>query len=315
VSVARLPQPEETIIATIQAVLGDVPVVLCGSRATGTSTPASDYDVLVPLPNRLLPLAVGRLRGLAGTLTQELAAPVSVNPLPLSVLRQRPNLFMWKLATEARVLFPAEGFALPEVAAPPFDDDVRFSYLMSALLQLLTPEGAEAAADRFRAGQARKALLHVAQLRLMADGRYALTLESAIQRLRDEQLRELTLLDESEIWLRTLRLVAEELKTIPLRRRFVTTLRTNARYALLAALGGRLRLRSAASLTPIDRRLAEVAIELAAASEGLRHDPRRVKAAWERLPHSLRRTTIGSWSAIRDLVLEEWPDAHPVIAQ
>jgi predicted nucleotidyltransferase len=315
VSVAAPTQREETIVAAIHATLGNVPVVLCGSRATGTSTPASDYDLLVPLPSRLLPLAIRRLRGLTRALAQELAAPVSINPLPLSVLRKRPNLFIWKLAKEARVLYPDEGFALPAVAAPPFDDCVRFSYLMTALLQLLTPAGTEATTDSLRERKAHKALLHVAQLRLMADGRYAVTLESAIQQLGDEQLDRLTRLDGDELWSRTLPLVVGELKTLKSRSSIVTTLRTNARYVLLAALRGRLRLRAAASLTPIDRRLAEVAIELAYASEGLQPDPARVEAARARLPRSLHRTAIVSWKAIRDVVLEEWPDAHPLLAQ
>jgi hypothetical protein len=237
-------------------------------------------------------LALRRFGALGATLTEELAAPVSVNPLPLGLLRRRPNLFVWKLRREARVLSPDPGLTLPTAGAPPLDDDVRFSYLMTALLQLLSV--ADQGVDR-RERAVRKALLHVAQLRLWAQDTYPLTLEEALSTLDDDALAGPASRAASlEGWREARSLVVEELSALRFRRNFVKALRTNVRYAVLAALRGRLRLRAAASLSPIDRRLADVAVELARAADSPR---------------------LASWPALRDFVLAEWPDAHPLLAQ
>jgi predicted nucleotidyltransferase len=279
------------IVSSVRAALGEVPVLMCGSRAAGTSTTASDYDLLVAMPRRRIPFALRRLGALAAALTEELAAPVSVNPLPLSLLR-RQNLFLWKLRREARVLLPGRGFALPAAGAPPLDDNARFSYLMTALLQLLSV--AEQVDDR-REHAVRKSLLHVAQLRLWSEGAYPLTLEEALEQLDDERLSGPASQAESfEAWRETRSLVVEELAALRPRRNAIKTLHANARYAALAALRGRARLRAAASLQPIDQRLAAIAVELALAADGVRFD---------------------SWFTQRDHLLAEWPDAHPLVAQ
>lgn len=287
-----LQRSDEVIVSSVRDVFGEVPVLLCGSRAAGTSTSSSDYDLLVGMPARRIPFALRRLGALGATLTGELDAPVSVNPLPLGLLRRRPNLFVWKLRREARVLSPEGGFTLPAAGAPPLDDTVRFSYLMTALLQLLSV--ADQDGDR-RERAVRKALLHVAQLRLWEQGTYPLTLEEALSALDGDVLAGAASRAASlEGWSEARSLVVAELAALRFRRRVLKGLRTNVRYAVLAALRGRLRLRAAASLSPIDRRLADVAIELARAADSPR---------------------FASWPALRDLVLAEWPDAHPLLAQ
>jgi hypothetical protein len=225
-------------------------------------------------------------------LTEELDAPVSVNPLPLGMLRRRPNLFIWKLGREARVLSAERGFSLPATGVPPLDESVRFTYLMTALLQLLS------VADQFddrREPAVRKALLHVAQLRLWSQGVYPLTLAEALSTLDDDALAgPASRAGSLDGWREARSLVVEELEALRPRRDVLKALRTNLRYALLAALRGRLRLRAAASVSAIDRRLAEVAVELARTADSPR---------------------FASWAALRDLVLAEWPDAHPLLAQ
>jgi hypothetical protein len=276
-------------------VFGEVPVLLCGSRAAGTSTTASDYDLFVAIPRRRIPFALRRLGALAASLTEELGAPVSVNPLPLGPVRRRPNLLAWKLRREARVLPPEQGFVLPAAGPPPLDEDARFSYLMSALLMLLSVAELPGDLDDNRREHAvRKALLHVAQLRLWAEGAYPLTLEEALDALGDARLAgPVARADSLEAWREALALVVRELAALQARRSLLRAIRTNVRYAVLAALRGRLRLRAALSLRPIDRRLADVAVELAA----------------------VERPYFASWLAVRDLVLAEWPDAHPLVAQ
>jgi hypothetical protein len=138
-------------------------------------------------------------------------------------------------------------------------------------------------------------LLHVAQLRLWEQHTYPLTLEEALSTLDDDALAVPASRAASlEGWREARSLVLQELAALRFRRNLIKALRTNARYALLAALRGRLRLRAATSVSPIDRRLADVAVELARAAD----NPR-----------------FASWPALRDLVLAEWPDAHPLLAQ
>src|SRR5205814_4190363 len=106
--------------------LGDVPVLLCGSRATGAATPTSDYDVLVVLPRRRIPFELGRLKALGRALSAELAAPVTINPLPAHLTRRpRPNLFLWKLQREARLLSSAAPTIVRHDTAPPAGERPR----------------------------------------------------------------------------------------------------------------------------------------------------------------------------------------------
>ena len=170
-------EAEEQIAATVRAAAGNVPVLLCGSRARGDAGPGSDWDVVAVLPLVRIPLALGRLRRMGEELSAELGAPVSVNPLPAGRLRRvGDSLFVWKLAREARVLAAPRGFALPTAGEPPVTEATAFSYLASAALFLFQPEGA------------RKALLHVAQLRLMRRGKYESGLAEALAAAGDERL-------------------------------------------------------------------------------------------------------------------------------
>jgi predicted nucleotidyltransferase len=293
VSAVAVGQSDQVIVAAVRAAFGEIPVLLCGSRAAGTSTPASDYDLLVAMPRRHIPLARGRLGALATALSEELDAPVSVNPLPPDLLRRRRNLFVWKLRREARVLLPEHGFVLSAPGAPPLDEHARFSYLMTALLNLLSVADSDGGDRRERA--VRKALLHVAQLRLWSEGAYPVTLEEALEELDDERIAAPASRAQGfRAWCEARSLVVAELAALQPRRDGLRAVRTNIRYAVLAALHGRLRLRAAASLRAIDRRLADVAVELAMAAGG---------------PPTSR------WLAKRDLVLAEWPDAHPLVAQ
>jgi len=292
VSAVAVGGSDQVIVAAVRAAFGEIPVFLCGSRAAGTSTPTSDYDLLVAMPRRRIPFALGRLSALAAALSEQLGAPVSVNPLPSDLLRRRPNLLVWKLRREARVLLPEQGFALAPPGAPPLDGQARFSYLMTALLSLLSV--ADSAGD-CRERAVRKALLHVAQLRLWSEGAYPITLEEALEELDDERIAGLASRAQgSRAWFETRSLVVEQLAALQPRRDRLRAVRTNARYAVLAALHGRLRLRAAASLRAIDRSLADLAVELAVTLDG---------------PPTSR------WLAKRDLVLAEWPDAHPLAAQ
>lgn len=300
------------IVAAVIDALGDVPVILCGSRAIGTHRALSDHDLLVVLPWRRMLSAIPTLRGLSARLTDKLGVPVSLNPLPARILRSHVNLFLWKIAHEGRVLSSPPEFALPRVTRPPYDDHVRFSYLMSALQELL--RGADGEIRR-RDQAAYKALLMLAQLRLLERGQYSMTLENALARLEPQDREFLELDRQADRWTQACSKVLTELVCVsspgP-----AAAMRVNARYAALALLRGRRRLRAAASLRAIDRRLADTAALLAGTLvERTAANPDAVSVVCESLPRSLRRLASPSWEGIRALLEQEWPDAHPLIGQ
>lgn len=302
---------ERLIAAAVRQSVGDVPVILCGSRATGTGGPSSDFDVLAVLPWRRVPRSIRTLGALSARLSGELGVPVSVNPLPARRLRRHVNLFLWKVAHEGRVLWSPPGFALPRAGRPPSGEKVRFSCLMSALHTLLlgadaTPHAREDAAD--------KALSMLAQTRLLTPGRRAATLAHADAELRrvGDDPRELRAAPDG--WSRICSRVLTEISTLS-GPGAATAALVNLRYAALALLHGRRRFRVALSPRPVDRRLADVAVELARAIESSEPDPARVDSARRLLPRSLRPPAGSSWTAVRDVVLQEWPDAHPLLGQ
>ena len=156
---------EQRLVDAIRASLGDVPVLLCGSRATGavgaqaTTTCSSAYR-----EGGSRSRSDGSARSI-GALTRELGAPVTVNPLPTHLLgRPVRNLLVWKIAKEGRLLASPRDFSLPVVSAPPLDAAARFSYLLTALLYLVQDLEDERLPDSLPENVAhgvRKALLHV----------------------------------------------------------------------------------------------------------------------------------------------------------
>jgi hypothetical protein len=252
-------------------------------------------------------------------LERELGVPVSVNPLPLSVLRRR-NFFVWKLAREGLVVSGGHGFSLPQTTLPPVDDHVRFSYLMTALLTLLSTVDA-GAPDPWRQQTleraVEKAVLIVAQLRLLPLGHYASRLANALAVANDSELNDVVAAAASPAgWLRARKLVLDELRALTWTETWLHVLRVNSRYAVLAALRRRNRLRAACSLRSVDRRFAEIAVALA---DAVRDDgSARLLDRGDGLELALpggRRDVARGWRTLRDAVSSEWPDAHPLLAQ
>ena len=50
-------EAERMIVDTVHGAVGECPVLLCGSRASGEPATDSDYDVFVVLPARRVPFA------------------------------------------------------------------------------------------------------------------------------------------------------------------------------------------------------------------------------------------------------------------
>jgi hypothetical protein len=201
---------------------------------------------------------------------------------------------------------------LPRVTKPPYNDSVRFSYLMSALQELL--KGVDAGPFR-RDDATHKALLMLAQLRLLERGLYSSTLDDALAELEAEDREFLELDETADLWGQTCSKVLAELASLP-RPGPATAVRVNLRYAVLALLRGRLRLRATLSLRGIDRRLADSAALLAGTlADRMATDPAAVRKVRKSLPRSLRGQTSPTWKSVRAVLEQEWPDAHPLIAQ
>jgi predicted nucleotidyltransferase len=269
---------EAAIVRAVERAVGPAPVLLLGSRALGTATATSDWDVLVVLPLRRVPRALRALASASRALEAELGAPVSVNAMPAFRTQSRDNLFVWKLRRESRAL-AGEPLA-PDDRPFALTDRAAFSYLMSALVYLLESDDERAV---------RKARAHVEQLRALRAGSYAAVVDAG-----------------PGDWNAARDSVLAELARVPAAAR--GSLRRNAQYAALSALRGRERVRAAAG-APVERRLAEAAVHLARARDG---DERELAAALAALPAPLR-PRERSWQRVRDVVVSEWASAHPLL--
>ena len=269
----------EAVRARVHDAVGPRPVLLVGSRATGTARTDSDVDVLVLLPLLRIPLVLGRLHRAAADLARELGVDVSVSPLPPSKLLRAQSLFAWKVRREARVLWAPAEFRVGAAGAPPSTERTRFSLASSAALYLLR-------------GEVAKALLHLAQVRLLATERYAASLEEAVVLLADARVTAAAARIDTEAGVNLVRdLVLEELEPLLPCVRRDAAFRTNARYAVLGALRGRLRLRRALTRDRVDARLMTEAVAL------------------------LRTPTRSHGEGVVAALLAEWSDAHPLGAQ
>jgi predicted nucleotidyltransferase len=311
---------EGAIVNAIQRSLGPLPVLLWGSRANGGAEQGSDYDIFVVVPTHRLPHAAGRLGALSRALEEQLGVHVSLSPLPRMMLQLRVRrLSLWKLSRESRVLSGPAGFSLNRTPPPVLTDRGRVSYAMSAVLYLI--EALEPAClgkgslppDVQRGLQ--KALLHVAQLRMLRKGGYASRLEQALIELDDPLLTSLAeRLELADTWYALRVQLLAELAGSKRRDGPLRALVVNAQYAGLALLSRSPNWRAGIGLKAVDARLADAAVHLllAVRPDGL-VDQLQVDAARHSLPRPLRRPGGTGWEQLRDFLLREWPRAHPLV--
>jgi len=305
---------EQRVVDVVRERLGMVPVVLCGSRAAGGATSASDYDVVVGLPRRRIPSAVRALPALAQVLTVELGAPVSLNPVPMHVLNSpQPNLLAWKIKREGRVLSP-QGQSLPVDPVRPPEARARFSYLVSAIEYLLDDLDQDLRPIGSRGS--RKALLHLVQLRLMETDRYASCLDEALKELNDPELTALLdRLDATSGWFELRDLLLSELAGVPRGDTWQRSIRVNSRYVILSALRGASRARVACSMRAIDERLGDGLVALTrAVRDGHDPDAAAMRTAASAIPAPIRPRSR-TWRDLHEVIRREWPAAHPLLAQ
>jgi hypothetical protein len=180
----------------------------------------------------------------------------------------------------------------------------------------------------------RKAALHVAQVRLLRSGQYASDLDGALARLRalppagsgevpaaqlaDALAAGLSAVSTVDGFVRIRRCVLEQLADLggpPCRLPVASSLVRNAQYAGLAGLRGRSRWRVALSWRSVETALAATQLELLRALDpgcagGL--DTAHLRLACAALPARLGPAGGRTWEGLRDLVLAEWLDAHPL---
>ncbi len=306
------------IVAAIELRLRARAVILCGSRATGAARPDSDYDVLVVLPLYEIPLRLGELDAAARELEKELGVAVSINPVPRFRLhRPGRTLFIWKALTEGTVL----AGDVPVVArtVPPLTAQAARSYALSGLRYLLAHIEPEDRSSSWgapgTAADVRKALLHAAQLRLLARGRYARSIIEALPQLDPDAAIEFERLvadtDAAATWRRAAELLLPWVGPHEEQPRWRLG---DLQYLALCAIAGR---RPHPGVL-LSRR--SVRVQLASAVELLVRsvrvdgttDEAGVAAADASLPRSVR-TGEPTFSAVRDALEREWPLADPLV--
>jgi predicted nucleotidyltransferase len=286
---------DDDLALEVHRAVGKRPVLLLGSRATGTANAASDFDLLVLMPVVQIPFRLRRLRGVAHDLSLRLGVPVSLNPFPTSRLNRQQSLFAWKVRREGRVLWAPPDFELPSTGRVRLTWRMRFSLAGSAAFYLV--EAARSDSLPKRVHNVEKCLLHLAQVRLLDGGRYASSLLPALAELDDERFeRAAHTSGQIEGFVLARELLQEELGALLVAVSRRGALRINARYALLATLRRRRPLRAAFARDPIDVGLVRTllaGVQDVDLASGL--SPRQELA----------------FAA----VVAEWPDAHPLGAQ
>jgi predicted nucleotidyltransferase len=315
-------EAERMIVDAVHGAVGECPVLLWGSRASGEPATDSDYDVFVVLPARRVPFATRRLRDAAATLEERLGVPVSLSPVPRVALDRPQKLACWKLLRESRLLAGAAGFELHAQAVRPVRDAAAFSYLMSAALYLIEHLEPRDLRQPTLPGDVergvRKALLHTAQLRLLRRGAYASRLEDVLARLDDPVLSGLAGACElPETWFLVRDEVTADLPPRPGDHGLGRTFVTNVQYGALAALAGNpgwRTARTALSTEPVDVRLGAAAVELLeAVDRGGEVVELRLANARHLMPRPLIESDQASWTELRDSVVREWGRAHPLV--
>jgi len=340
----RVPEQREPshdrIVSEVTSRVGPVPILLGGSRALGTASQGSDFDICVVLPMWRIPRAVPTLARASAQLTTDLGIAVSVNAFPeFRVARPGGSLFAAKLCAEGVVLAAPANWSLARQRLTKVSDFAACSALLSAaraLLEAFDPPLMRTGRTSGHCESAiRKAALHVAQVRLLRSGCYESTLCKAIDRLHViagsgpdgvGTLEFLALLEaalsapsQTDAFLSIRECVLRQLGDIsesPLYRPVPATLVRNAQYAALAALRGRNRSRWVLRRTSAEAALARAQIGLLRALDpgspaGYAED--RLREAIAALPLAPRRVKTGSWERLRDFALAEWQDAHPLV--
>jgi predicted nucleotidyltransferase len=162
-------------------------IILLGSRATGQASAASDYDVAAVMKTALVPLYLRRLKKIEAELSQHLGTAVVINPLPtFRISRAKGNLFLYKLKREGVTLYGADflGRLNPGDIAD-IGRDWYFSYLFSAMKELVEHFEPDEGQSNRLAQDTAKAILHCGEVYLLMRGYYESRSEEMLSRLAE----------------------------------------------------------------------------------------------------------------------------------
>lgn len=316
-ALAPSPADEHALTHLADAVrcgVGDLPVIVLGSRALGTARAGSDLDAYVVLPTWRVPLALGQLESVREGVQRDLGIPISLNPIPAARLgRSRGAMIPFKLRQEGLLVSGPPGWRLDRPGPPPVDTAARRSYAMSGLMFLL--DGAEPVTrgaghlEPPSAHLVSKALLHASQLALAAQGRWASTLPEAAAALGGDWDELAANTDSCGAWFRA-------------REALVPAAAGHAEGPLEAMARGMqwagLRTMRGLPTWPVLRRpspaasLARATCQLVRALGPGRVDAHAVDLARLSLPGSLVPEAPSQWRALARLLAAEWASASPL---
>jgi predicted nucleotidyltransferase len=314
---------EDLIAMAITRAIGRKPIILCGSRAIDDAAEKSDYDVFVVFPALEIPIVLTRLESVSQRLEEQLGAPVTINPLPRFRLHHPgPNLLMWKIRREGKVLKAPAGFELEVPEQPSLSVEATSSYAVSGIRFLIgnldPPELSSDPLSKQLQRDLPKAILHLAQLRLLRRGTYASRFDEALALLTpslgDEQLLQLAeSRDQADAWFGVRDLLFGEIRNAePSRAR---ALLSNAQYVALSALrGSGLHVGAIRQREAIRTNLEQAAILLADSVQpaGLL-DQEKVSVASRLIPRWMRPNVESSWIELRDAIEAHWAHANPLL--
>lgn len=316
-----LPVPwRDAIVSAVTGVVGEAPIFLIGSRATGEASPHSDCDVSVVLASRKLLGAARRLPAVSAGLSRDFGVPVSVNPVPRLLFRRaRHNLYVLKIRSEGIALCghgePAAGTGWDP--GSPKARRAEVSYLISAvhtLLKGVDPQAVQADRDSAPAAAVlRKARAQVAQACLLSTGRYVTGAQAVPMA---EQLGLLPAGPPGTEGFATLRAaLLGLLGPAPVRGSGVRSAARDLQYVALSALRGHWRWQALYRYRGIEARLASASLYLL---ESLApgyldgYDDGLIGKAVSLLPPALRPGSP-DYHSILDTILREWASAQPLV--
>jgi hypothetical protein len=329
-----LPSPwRDAIVGAVTKVVGEAPIFLIGSRATGEASSHSDCDVSVVLPSRKVPGAARRLPAVSVALSRDFGVPVSVNPVPKLLFRRaRHNLYVLKIRLEG-VALCGHAYAAPgrigdcqpgqALAGTGWNPDspmarrAQVSYLMSAVHTLLggvDSQVIQGGADNARAAAAlRKAWAQAAQACLLSTGRYVTGAQAVPMA---EQLGLLPARSPGAQGFAVLRAaLLRLLGPAPVGRSGVHSAARDLQYVALSALRGHWRWQVLCRYRGIEARLASASLYLLqslAPGHLDGYDDGLLGEAVSLLPPALRPRSQ-DYHSIRDTILREWASAQPLV--
>lgn len=328
-----LPSPwRDAIVGAVTKVVGEAPIFLIGSRATGEASSHSDCDVSVVLPSRKVPGAARRLPAVSVALSRDFGVPVSVNPVPKLLFRRaRHNLYVLKIRLEGVALCghaeaaPGRIGARQPRQAPagagwdpgsPGAHRAQVSYLMSAVHTLLGGVDAQViqgGADNAGAAALRKARVQAAQACLLSTGRYVTGAQAVAVA---EQLGLLPAGPPGAQGFAVLRAaLLGLLGPAPVRGSGVRSAARDLQYVALSALRGHWRWQVLCRYRGIEARLASASLYLleSLASGHLDgYDDGLIGKAASLLPPALR-PMLPDYHSVRDAIFREWASAQPLV--